>query len=104
LKEYVTPYLRQREQELDNEISELDRERKLHFDDRAENLKQERNVLRNLLGEAGKWHPHVPTHYKSLGAMEDYIDVWHFACCGKYVTGDQPSQFRDDGCEDPPTA
>jgi hypothetical protein len=104
LKEYVTPYLRQREQELDNEISELDRERKLHFDDRAENLKQERNVLRNLLGEAGKWHPHVPTHYKSLGAMEDYIDVWHFACCGKYVTGDQPSQFRDDGCVDPPTA
>jgi Novel STAND NTPase 1/TIR domain len=102
LRQYVTPHLRDRERKLQEEISERDQNRKFHFDDLAENLKQELNVLRNFLGEGGRWHPQDAVHFKSLGAMEDYTDVWLFPCCNKYVLGDGPSQFRADGCEDAP--
>ena len=48
-----------------------------------------------------RWHPKPAKYVKTGGPMEDYVDIYQFECCGKWVLTDtyEPSQLRDDGCE-----
>jgi len=70
-----------------------------------EDLRNELEVLQNTMTQCRRWHPLPAELYSSLGAQEDYCEVYRFPCCGKYAaTGEDrpPSQYRADGCSDLP--
>lgn len=63
--------------------------------------------VRSLLGN--RWHPSPAKHVASTGATDGYAEVFVFPCCNKMVLdflstgeGDEPLQFRADGCRDIP--
>lgn len=66
-----------------------------------EDLKNELQSVLYMLGFHRRFHSQEAQYQRSLGAQEDYCDVYQFPCCGKYVVvGDgRPSQCREDGCE-----
>ncbi len=105
LKRYVEPYLVTKQDELAQHIEETKKtETKWHFSANAEDLTQELNTIKNFLEDGGNWHPQPALHIHSGGAMDDYVEVWEFPCCGKKVVmGDgTPLQFRYDGCAKAP--
>lgn len=67
-------------------------------------LKNELQVVLNMMRARRRWHPKPAESYQTLGAQEDYCEVYRFPCCGLSVVGDYPapSQYRADGCEDAP--
>ena len=70
----------------------------------VEDAKREITTVNNLLTGSGRWHPRPAEHITTLGAFSDYTDVFKFPCCGKTALGNgEPSQFREDGCEESPT-
>ena len=46
------------------------------------------------------YHPAEAVRIKTLGATDDYVEIYEFPCCGTRVTvGDGPvSRYRADGC------
>ena len=67
-------------------------------------LKNELQVVLNMMGVQKRWHPKPAESYQTLGPQEDYCEFYRFPCCGLSVVGDYPapSQLRADGCEDAP--
>lgn len=64
----------------------------------------ELQALLNTIKECPRWHPKPAEFVRTLGAQEDYVEVYRFPCCGRTViTGNgSVSQYRADGCEDAP--
>jgi len=103
LKAYIRPYLDQRKQELEKRRESQAKSGFLRFSKDVKDVEEELSGLLNFLDLGGKWHPGEPISVKSLGAQEDYLEVFEFACCGKSVLADRPpSRFRDDGCQASP--
>jgi hypothetical protein len=102
LKAYIRPYLDQRRQELEKRReSEFSRSVRISKD--VTDVEEEINGLLNFLDAGGRWHPEEPISVKALGAQEDYLEVFEFACCNKSVVADRPpSTFRSDGCQASP--
>jgi len=67
-------------------------------------LKNELQIVLNMMGTRKRWHPKPAESYQTLGPQEDYCELYRFPCCGVSVVGDYPapSQYRADGCEDAP--
>jgi hypothetical protein len=103
LKEYIRPYLDQRKQDLENRKESLAKNGFLRFSKEVTDVEEEINGLLNFLDSGGRWHPEEPISVKALGAQEDYLESYEFACCGKSVLADRPpSRFRSDGCQASP--
>jgi hypothetical protein len=56
--------------------------------------------LQEKLNYQRHFHRLEAVHIRNLGACDDYVEVYQFPCCNKYViVGDGPiSRFRCDGC------
>lgn len=73
----------------------------------ADEQRAQLELIRTLAGVQTRWHPRLPRRVQNTGAREGYAEIFEFPCCGLHVkdwTGDPPSQFRADGCEDIPEA
>lgn len=112
LKQYVKPYLLNRLEEMKKEgenlsktWNELGRPRNFGQSTSAR-ITEERNILYNILGTKGNWHPLSAIHVRSLGAQGDYAEMYKFPCCNtiQFTENDPPSQFQNDGCEKAPTS
>jgi TIR domain/AAA ATPase domain len=107
MREHVLPTLEKERVQLHEEIARLESKRKWRFEVDIEKKKQAVSILDNFIDRKGRWHPQKPVVEKTLSALEDYVDVFRFPCCGGIALGDAtyayPSQFRDDGCEDAPS-
>jgi hypothetical protein len=114
LSEYVHPYLLERRNKLQEDYVQEEEERqpkpgKLDWvkslrmtSTEMYEIKREINEIENFL-EKGRWHPEKPVHIDTAGAAHDYALIYEFPCCKKQVAGGQePSQFREDGCQAPP--
>lgn len=57
-------------------------------------------ILQNKMNYNNCYHPQQPVFIKTLGAIDDYCEVYQFPCCGKYVVmgNGAPSVDRADGC------
>lgn len=106
ISDYIKPYVIAEKQRLELEIENVNKSWKYRFSLDAEKNKQTISALENFIQKRGRWHPSPPKLLRTLGAWEDYLDVFVFPCCGMHVLGDQtaamPSQLRQDGCEDVP--
>lgn len=100
LEKFVEPWLRAKIVELKDASAKLSAETKWHFSADAKKIDLEIASINNFLGANGKWHPQKAVYEKTLGAMEDYVDVYKFPCCGLHVLVDDegPTQYRFDGC------
>lgn len=91
-----------KKQQLEQKLAEAEgRPQRWHYDSEREQWKNDLAEINNLLLEDdGRWHPKEPISVHRGGAMDDYVEVWQFPCCGKSTISEQsPSQYRTDGCE-----
>jgi|GEM_PF-5842373 len=107
IRQYVTPYLRQRIVELNQLINkEQERIRNGAFVRQsalANDYRYEIEVIRNFLGQGGRWHPQPAIHIQTTDASNDYQEVYRFPCCQKIALSErQPSQFSSEGCQSVP--
>lgn len=59
--------------------------------------------LKNRYAAKKRWHPWAATYVMGWGAQLDYCKIYKFGCCGRNViSGEPPSQYRPDGCEEWP--
>jgi hypothetical protein len=103
LHEYVVPYLKEERLKVE---SEMNKYTSRSFETSYREFSNKLHVLDSFIIQAGRWHPRPAECIKTLGADDDYIDIFEFPCCGTQVRGDQvlayPSQFSYDGCEEAP--
>lgn len=108
LEAYVLPLLNARLSEIESEIAAARAQPFLKHSLAETKLQAEADLIRNFKSPEGRWHPQKAGFVETAGAQADYVDVFQFPCCGKYVTTDfglAPvllSQFRADGCSDAP--
>lgn len=72
----------------------------------AGDLRARIETVENFRSKGGRWHPLPAEHLHTADWTADYVEVWKFPCCGRFVTtGDkEPFQFRADGCESDPAS